>query len=224
METTVLSSSSSSSSSSKDEKSDEKKKENLPWVEKYRPEELSDVISHTDIINTIDKLIEKNNLPNLLFYGPPGTGKTSTILACARRVNGPKFQSMVLELNASDERGIEVVRQQIKNFASSQKLFTQGMKLIILDEADAMTQTAQFALRRVMEKYIKSTRFCLICNYINKIIPALQSRCTRFRFGPLEKSQIQNRLRNIASKEGVKLQDWRESDNRSCTRGYEKVY
>jgi len=164
------------------------------------------VISHNDIIATIERLIERNNLPNLLFYGPPGTGKTSTILACARKVNGPKFQSMVLELNASDDRGIDVVREEIKNFASSQKLFTQGMKLIILDEADAMTQTAQFALRRVMEKFIKSTRFCLICNYVNKIIPASQSRCTRFRFGPLEKSQISLRLKEMSRNEGVQLE------------------
>src|ERR1700741_3407253 len=113
-------------------------------------------------------------------------GKTSTILSIARQLHGPKYSSMILELNASDDRGIDVVREQIKDFASSRQLFSTGFKLIILDEADAMTKTAQFALRRVIEKYTMHTRFCLICNYVNKIIPALQSRCTRFRFGPLD--------------------------------------
>ena len=108
---------------------------------------------------------------------------------------------MVLELNASDDRGIDVVREQIRDFASSQKLFSKGLKLVILDEADAMTRTAQFALRRVIEKYTKSTRFCLIGNYVNKIIPALQSRCTRFRFGPLETDQVQTRLEFVIKTE-----------------------
>lgn len=122
--------------------------DNLPWVEKYRPTALDELISHADIIHTVNKLIDSNQLPHLLFYGPPGTGKTSTILAVARKINGPKFQSMVLELNASDDRGIDVVREQIRDFASSRKLFSTGLKLVILDEADAMTRTAQFALRR----------------------------------------------------------------------------
>ena len=180
--------------------------DNLPWVEKYRPSELTELISHKTIIHTITELIEKNKMPHLLLYGPPGTGKTSTILACARKINGPKYASMILELNASDDRGIDVVREQIVNFASSRKLFSSGFKLIILDEADAMTKTAQFALRRVIEKYTKSTRFCLICNYINKIIPALQSRCTRFRFGPLDSEQVQLRLDDVVSREGVKIE------------------
>jgi replication factor C subunit 3/5 len=144
-------------------------------------------------------------MPHLLFYGPPGTGKTSTILACARKINGPRAKNMVLELNASDDRGIGVVRDQIKSFAESRQLFSKGFKLVILDEADAMTNTAQFALRRVIEQYAKTTRFCLICNYINKIIPALQSRCTRFRFGPLAKPQVEERLREVAATEGVQL-------------------
>ncbi len=110
---------------------------------------------------------------------------------------------MVLELNASDDRGIDVVRNQIKEFAQTQKLFTSGVKLVILDEADAMTNDAQFALRRVIEKYTKNTRFCLICNYVSKIIPALQSRCTRFRFAPLESAQIRSRLQYVVDKEGL---------------------
>ncbi|KAJ3038300.1 hypothetical protein HDV00_000811 [Rhizophlyctis rosea] len=169
-------------------------KENLPWVEKYRPAQLDDLISHEDIISTITKFIDENRLPHLLFYGPPGTGKTSTILACARRLYGERYKSMILELNASDERGIDVVREQIKNFASTKKIFSSGFKLIILDEADAMTQVAQNALRRIIEKYTRNVRFCIICNYVGKIIPALQSRCTRFRFAPLKEDQIRSRL------------------------------
>ncbi|KAL2916394.1 Subunit of heteropentameric Replication factor C (RF-C) [Polyrhizophydium stewartii] len=175
----------------------------LPWVEKYRPSQLDELISHADIISTINRFIDENRLPHLLLYGPPGTGKTSTILACARKLYGDKFRSMILELNASDDRGIDVVREQIKSFASTRKL--SGFKLIILDEADAMTQVAQNALRRVIEQYTKNVRFCLICNYVGKIIPALQSRCTRFRFAPLQESQISDRLNYIVATEGVNL-------------------
>jgi replication factor C subunit 3/5 len=154
-------------------------------------------------VNTIIKLIDVGRLPHLLFYGPPGTGKTSTILAIARRLFGDKYKEMVLELNASDDRGIDVVRDQIKDFAATQKLFSKGVKLIILDEADAMTNDAQFALRRVIEKFTKTTRFCLIGNYVSKIIPALQSRCTKFRFSPLKKEQIEGKLRSIVDREGL---------------------
>ncbi len=114
---------------------------------------------------------------------------------------------MVLELNASDDRGIDVVREQIKNFASTKTIFNSGFKLIILDEADNMTQAAQAALRRVIEKYTRNVRFCLICNYVSKIIPALQSRCTRFRFGPLKLDQIEKRLGFIIEREGVKIDE-----------------
>ncbi|KAJ1538553.1 hypothetical protein HK405_013723, partial [Cladochytrium tenue] len=179
----------------------------LPWVEKYRPSELDELISHKDIISTITRFIDENKLPHLLFYGPPGTGKTSTILACARRLYGPRFKSMILELNASDDRGIDVVREQIKNFASTKKIFSSGFKLIILDEADAMTQVAQNALRRVVEKYTRNVRFCIICNYVSKIIPALQSRCTRFRFAPLQDDQVRARLDHVAASEGAALDE-----------------
>ncbi|KAJ3280233.1 Replication factor C (RF-C) subunit, partial [Borealophlyctis nickersoniae] len=149
--------------------------------------------------------IDENRLPHLLLYGPPGTGKTSTILACARRLYGDGYKSMIMELNASDERGIDVVREQIKNFASTKKIFSSGFKLIILDEADAMTQVAQAALRRIIEKYTRNVRFCIICNYVGKIIPALQSRCTRFRFGPLQEDQIRSRLDFVIESEGVNI-------------------
>eukprot|EP00002_Diphylleia_rotans_P016830 TRINITY_DN3266_c0_g1_i5.p1 TRINITY_DN3266_c0_g1~~TRINITY_DN3266_c0_g1_i5.p1 ORF type:complete len:438 (-),score=112.00 TRINITY_DN3266_c0_g1_i5:23-1336(-) len=179
----------------------------LPWVEKYRPSALDELIAHHDIIASINRLIESQKLPHLLFYGPPGTGKTSTILAIARKLYGANYNSMILELNASDDRTISVVREQIKDFASTRMVFNAGFKLIILDEADAMTREAQTALRRVIEKYTKNTRFCFICNYVSKIIPAIQSRCTRFRFGPLAKDQVVGRLKVVCQKENVDVSE-----------------
>eukprot|EP00903_Cladosiphon_okamuranus_P011117 g10493.t1 len=180
-------------------------RQTLPWVEKYRPSSLDELVAHEDIVGILQKLIDSNKLPHLLFYGPPGTGKTSTILACAKKLYGADFKMMVLELNASDDRGIDVVRGQIKEFAGTKRLFSSGVKLVILDEADAMTSDAQFALRRVIEKYTKHTRFCMICNYVNKIIPALQSRCTKFRFAPLKPAQIQGRLQHVVDQEKVTI-------------------
>lgn len=177
---------------------------NLPWVEKYRPQSLDELISHKEIIHTIQRFIQEDRLPHLLFYGPPGTGKTSTILACAKQLYSPReFNSMVLELNASDDRGIGIVRGPILSFASTRTIFSSGFKLIILDEAEAMTNDAQNALRRVIEKFTENTRFCLICNYLSHIIPALQSRCTRFRFGPLTPDQMQSRVDYVVQQEGV---------------------
>eukprot|EP00898_Chlorokybus_atmophyticus_P004639 jgi/Chlat1/5176/Chrsp33S05040 len=181
--------------------------ENAPWVEKYRPRSLGDVAAHSQIIDTIGKLTREGRLPHLLLYGPPGTGKTSTVLAVARQLYGDKYQNMTLELNASDDRGIDVVRNQIQDFASTRTIFSSGLKLIILDEADAMTKDAQFSLRRIIEKYTRNTRFCLICNYVSKIIPALQSRCTRFRFAPLDRVHIVERLRHVISEESVNIID-----------------
>jgi replication factor C subunit 3/5 len=178
------------------------------WVEKYRPKALSDVAAHKDIIDTISRLTKENRLPHLLLYGPPGTGKTSTILAVARELYGAKdYQNMTLELNASDDRGIDVVRQQIQDFASTRNMFSSGFKLVILDEADAMTKDAQFSLRRVIEKYTRNTRFCLICNYVSKIIPALQSRCTRFRFAPLDATHVTERLQHIVDEERLDVSE-----------------
>lgn len=199
-----MSSSSSSDGIMKMDKTTSKDTSNLPWIEKYRPKKLDDLISHKDIINTISKFVKEDRLPHLLFYGPPGTGKTSTILAVARQIYSPKeFGSMVLELNASDDRGIGIVRENILSFASTRTIFKSGFKLVILDEADAMTRDAQNALRRVIEKFTENTRFCIICNYLSKIIPALQSRCTRFRFGPLSKDQMIPRLKHVIEQESV---------------------
>ncbi|KAG8378246.1 hypothetical protein BUALT_Bualt08G0117700 [Buddleja alternifolia] len=173
-----------------------------PWVEKYRPQSLDDVAAHRDIVETIDRLASGNRLPHLLLYGPPGTGKTSTVLALARKLYGNQMHNMVLELNASDDRGIDVVRQQIQDFASTQSISfgaKSAVKLVLLDESDAMTKDAQFAL--LIEKYTRSTRFALICNNVNKVIPALQSRCTRFRFAPLDAVHVSERLRHVISAE-----------------------
>ncbi|KAL4951278.1 P-loop containing nucleoside triphosphate hydrolase protein [Aspergillus filifer] len=192
--------------------------DNLPWVEKYRPNSLDDVSGHQDILATINRFVEANQLPHLLLYGPPGTGKTSTILALARRIYGDKnMRQMVLELNASDDRGIDVVREQIKTFASTKQIFSMApsatgksslasFKLIILDEADAMTATAQMALRRIMEKYTANTRFCIIANYTHKLSPALLSRCTRFRFSPLKEQDIRVLVDQVVEKEDVRIQ------------------
>ncbi|KAL8659875.1 MAG: hypothetical protein Q9202_006920 [Teloschistes flavicans] len=192
--------------------------DSLPWVEKYRPETLDDVSGHQDILATINKFVDSNRLPHLLLYGPPGTGKTSTILALARRIYGSKnMRQMVLELNASDDRGIDVVREQIKTFASTKQIFTtaptadstsiRSFKLIILDEADAMTSTAQMALRRIMEKYTANTRFCIIANYTHKLSPALLSRCTRFRFSPLKEVDIRQLVDHVIENEHIKIQE-----------------
>ncbi|CAH8837495.1 unnamed protein product [Trichobilharzia szidati] len=179
----------------------------IPWIEKYRPNSIEDLISHDDISKTISRFIDQDRLPHLLFYGPPGTGKTSTILAAAKRLYSRQFNSMVLELNASDDRGIDVVREQVLSFASTKTLFAGKFKLVILDEADSMTKDAQNALRRIIEKFTENTRFCLICNYLSKIIPAIQSRCTKFRFAPLAFNDVSLCLRKIASSEGVRLTD-----------------
>ncbi|KAH7155098.1 hypothetical protein B0J13DRAFT_593446 [Dactylonectria estremocensis] len=191
--------------------------DSLPWIEKYRPNTLDDVSGHQDILATINKFVDSNRLPHLLLYGPPGTGKTSTILALARRIYGvANVRQMVLELNASDDRGIDVVREQIKTFASTKQIFSMGgpagksgtlagFKLIVLDEADAMTSTAQMALRRIMEKYTVNTRFCIIANYAHKLSPALLSRCTRFRFSPLKEADIRVLVDKVVEEEKVNI-------------------
>lgn len=188
-----------------------------PWVEKFRPRKLSDISSQTEVVKTLASAIQSQNLPHLLFYGPAGTGKTSVILAAARELFGADFRKTgrVLELNASDERGISVVREKIKMFAQGAVGKNGGIgrnlpsfKLIILDEADSMTSDAQSCLRRMIEKYSKVTRFCLLCNYVSRIISPIASRCAKFRFQPLDSCAIRSRLVVIAEKENMgKLKD-----------------
>lgn len=185
-----------------------------PWIEKYRPRKLADVSAQDEVVAVLRNTVQSKNLPHLLFYGPPGTGKTSTILALAHELYGPKIiRSRILELNASDERGINIVREKVKNFAritSTQvdpNYPSPPYKIVILDEADSMTPEAQSALRRTMEDYSKTTRFCLICNYSSKIIAPLASRCARFRFKPLPTEDIKGRISFIAEKEGIHYED-----------------
>ena len=178
----------------------------IPWVEKYRPKLLTDIVSQNHIIHIIETQIQNNNLPNLLFHGPPGTGKTSTILSITNKLF-PKdvYHDRVLMLNASDERGIKIVRGKIKQF--SQKMIAGDIpckiKIIILDEADAMTDESQYALRRIMEQYSRTTRFCIICNYITRIIEPLQSRCSNFRFKKCDDTIIKTKLCDILEMENI---------------------
>lgn len=177
---------------------------NLPWIEKYRPNNLSEIIDEGNKVGILRGLIEKDELPHLLFYGPPGTGKTSLILACAREYYGENFRRYVYELNASDDRGIDTVRKQIPEFV---KTSTNKIKMVILDEADALTNDAQGALRRVIEQFSKYCRFCLICNNIYRIIVGLKSRCVVIRFGKLPMDNIKVKLSSIIQQENVRILD-----------------
>jgi len=183
-------------------------KNKIPWVDKYRPKKLDDIIHQNEIIKILKKVIETGKLPHLLFYGPSGTGKTSTILAIGMELFGPKnFKNRVIELNASDERGINIVRTKIMTFAKSAistadiKYKSPPYKIIILDEADAMTTEAQSALRKIIEDNSSITRFCFICNYINQIIKPITSRCVKFRFKPIDDDCMFNKLKLITKKE-----------------------
>ncbi|MEZ0290179.1 MAG: replication factor C small subunit [Sulfolobales archaeon] len=175
----------------------------LLWTEKYRPRSLKEVVNQREIIARLMKFVEEKNMPHLLFAGPPGVGKTTVALALARDLYGDNYQRYVLETNASDERGIEVIRTKIKEFARTAVAPGVPFKIVILDEADNMTADAQQALRRLMEMYVDTTRFILLANFPSKIIEPIQSRCAVFRFMPLSKEDVVERLKYIAKRESV---------------------
>lgn len=177
---------------------------NYSWVEKYRPSSLDDINGQNNVVESLKNVIHTKNIPNLIFFGPSGSGKNSTILSLAKKLFGVNYKERIIELNASDERGINVIREKIKTYAKQSVKTIKNAppwKIIILDEADTMTTDSQFALRRIMEQYSKVTRFCIMCNYYNKIIDPIISRCSLFRFKPIEPDQIINKLNTICLKE-----------------------
>lgn len=175
------------------------------WVEKYRPRTLDEVVGQDEIIRRLKGYVERKNIPHMLFSGPPGTGKTATAIALARDLFGEVWRDNFIEMNASDERGIDVVRHKIKEFARTAPLGGAPFKIIFLDEADALTADAQAALRRTMEMFSRSCRFILSCNYVSRIIEPIQSRCAVFRFKAVPKEAMKKRLLEICEKEGVKI-------------------
>jgi replication factor C subunit 2/4 len=189
-------------------------KNQTTWVDKYRPKKLKDIIGHEEVKSMLVASIEKGDLPHLLFHGGSGTGKTSTVTALVMQLYGPdKIHDKVLELNASDENGINVVREKIIRFANivvgspDPKYPSPSFKIIILDEADSMTSEAQTALKKVMESTCDITRFVFICNYENKIIDAIKSRCADFRYNPIPNDLMIKRLKLIAGEEKMQIDD-----------------
>ncbi len=174
------------------------------WIEKYRPQTLSEMVGHEDIVGRLESYVAQNDLPHLLFSGQAGVGKTTSAMAIAREVYGDDWRENFLELNASDERGIDVVRDRIKNFART-SFGGYDYRIIFLDEADALTSDAQSALRRTMEQFANNTRFILSCNYSSQIIDPIQSRCAVFRFGPLDDEAVAENVRMIAHEEGIEV-------------------
>ncbi len=177
------------------------------WIEKYRPKKLDAIVGQEEVIKRLKSYVQSRNLPHLLLSGPPGVGKTAASLCVARELFGEAWMNNFTELNASDERGIDVVRHKIKNFARTAPLGEAEFKIIFLDEADALTSDAQSALRRTMEKYTGSCRFILSCNYSSKIIEPIQSRCAVYRFKPISSAAVEERVKHIAKEEGVTLTD-----------------
>ncbi len=179
--------------------------ESTIWTEKYRPKTISEIKGQDEITKRIKAFVKEKNMPHLLFSGPAGTGKTTLALATARELFGEKWRDNILELNASDERGIDVIRVKVKNFARTKALDDIPFKIVYLDESDALTKEAQQALRRTMENYTRTCRFILSCNYSSKIIDPIQSRCAIFRFKPLPKEAIFEIIDTVSKNENLKI-------------------
>ena len=175
------------------------------WTEKYRPKKFEEVVGQEEVVKRVKSLTNSMNIPHLLFAGPAGTGKSTLALITVRQLFGESWRENYLELNASDERGIDVVRQKVKDFARTKAIGNVPFKVIFLDEADALTREAQQALRRTMENYTSTCRFILSCNYSSKILDPIQSRCVMFRFQLLEKKDIKRRIDLITNNEGLTI-------------------
>ncbi len=175
------------------------------WAEKYRPSDFTDIVGQEEIVKRIQAFVKHKNLPHLMFAGPPGVGKTSTALVIAKQLYGENWRQNIIELNSSDERGIDVVRTKVKDFARTKSIGDVPFKICILDESDSLTREAQQALRRTMENYTGTCRFVLLANYSSKIIEPIQSRCAIFRFKPLAESEVIKIIDKIAAAEKLTI-------------------
>lgn len=184
--------------------------EYIPWIEKYRPKNFNDIVLDETNKNFFENILANNKFPNILLYGPPGTGKTTTIINIINKYqenNNEYNKQLRIHLNASDERGIDIIRVQISQFVQSKSLFVNGTKFVVLDEVDYMTKNAQIALKQLLHMYSDKVTFCLICNYISKIDLSLQNEFLKIRFNQLPKSLVFNYLKNIVEKENINIHD-----------------